>query len=119
MNLNAPSAHRRIPRTWAQGLVGLHLASLLSACERPPVAPVQGGYRGTGMVQMYNPRTLAGQAELNAEPVIARAAKLRPGAPPAGEAYENVKVLGDLSVTEFGRTMTAIIAWVSPQQGST
>ena len=119
MNLNAPTAHRRIPRTWAQGLVGLLLACLLSACERPPVAPVQGGYRGTGMVQMYNPRTLAGQAELNAEPVIARAAKLRPGAPPAGEAYENVKVLGDLSVTEFGRTMTAITAWVSPQQGCT
>lgn len=69
------------------------------------------------MMQVYNPRTLAGQAELNAEPDIAPAAKLRAGAPQAGEAYENVKVLGDLSITEFGRTMTAITAWVSPEAG--
>ena len=98
-------------------MVGLLLACLLSACERPPVAPVQGGFRGTGMVQVYNPRTLATQAELNAEPDVARAAKLRPGTPNAGEAYENIKVLGDLSVTEFGRTMTAITSWVSPKEG--
>ena len=107
----------RPPRIWVHYISWLLLATLLSACERPPVTPVQGGYRGTGMVQVYNPRTLAGQAELNAEPDIARAAKLRPGAPNAGEAYENVKVLGDLSVTEFGRTMTAITSWVSPKEG--
>ena len=107
------------PCSWMQRLTWLLLALMLTACERPPVTPVQGGYRGTGMVQVYNPRTLAGQAELNAEPDIARAAKLRPGAPTAGEAYENVKVLGDLSITEFGRTMTAITSWVAPQAGCT
>jgi photosynthetic reaction center cytochrome c subunit len=93
------------------------MAAFLSACERPPVVTVQGGYRGTGMLGVYNPRTLETQAELNAEPEIARAARLRPGAPTAGEAYENVKVLGDLSITEFGRTMTAITSWVSPEAG--
>ncbi|MGA1318315.1 MAG: photosynthetic reaction center cytochrome c subunit family protein [Rubrivivax sp.] len=35
----------------------------------------------------------------------------------AGEVHENLKVLGDLSVAEFGRTMRAITAWVSPEQG--
>lgn len=107
----------------AQGLRQVRIASLLllgallAACERPPIEAVQGGWRGTGMAQIYNPRTLASQAALNAEPEIARAARLRPGTPSAGEAYENVNVLGDLSVSEFGRTMTAITAWVSPEAG--
>ena len=104
------------PAVWRQGL-WLVLPVLLVACERPPVSPVQGGYRGTGMVQVYNPRTLDSQAALNAEPEIARAAKLRPGTPNAGEVYENVKVLGDLSLSEFGRTMTAITSWVAPEAG--
>jgi len=97
--------------------LSLVLPPLLVACERPPVTAVQGGYRGTGMVQVYNPRTLESQAALNAEPEIARAARLRPGIPLAGDTYENVKVLGDLSLSEFGRTMTAITAWVAPEAG--
>ena len=109
---------RNIP--WRAGLtflLTLLVALLLAACERPPVTPVQGGYRGTGMVQVYNPRALESQAPLNAEPEIARAARRRPGSPSAGETYENIKVLGDLSLAEFGRTMTAITAWVAPQAG--
>ena len=39
------------------------------------------------------------------------------GGPKAGEVYENVQVLGDLSVGEFTRLMTSITAWVSPEQG--
>jgi photosynthetic reaction center cytochrome c subunit len=31
--------------------------------------------------------------------------------------YQNVQVLGDLSVAEFSRTMASITAWVSPEQG--
>ena len=105
-----------LPGVWR--LAGwLVLPLLLVACERPPVTPVQGGYRGTGMVQIYNPRTLDSQAALNAEPEIARSARLRPGTPLAGETYENVTVLGDLSLSEFGRTMTAITSWVAPEAG--
>ena len=40
----------------------------LAGCERPPVVAVQHGYRGTGMVEIYNPRLLADQAALNAVP---------------------------------------------------
>lgn len=95
---------------------GLLLAAL-AGCERPPVQPVQGGYRGTGMAQVYNPRRLDADAPLNAEPEVARPARVRPGQPTAGEAYENIQVLGDLSVAEFGRTMTALTAWVAPEAG--
>ena len=106
----------------AAGIIGrvlgvLALLCLLAGCERPPVQSVQGGYRGTGMVQVYNPRLLDAQAALNAEPEIARPARVRPGQPLAGDVYENIKVLGDLSLAEFGRTMTAITAWVAPREG--
>jgi photosynthetic reaction center cytochrome c subunit len=95
----------------------LILLLALAGCERPPVEPVQGGYRGTGMAQIYNPRLIEAQAPLNAEPDIARPARVRLGQPKAGAVYENLEVLGDLSVGEFGRTMSAITAWVSPEQG--
>ena len=42
---------------------------LLSGCERPPTDAVQHGYRGTGMAQIYNPRTLEQQASLHEAPV--------------------------------------------------
>ena len=93
------------------------VALLVTACERPPIAVSQTGFRGTAMEQVYNPRTLATQASLNKAPAVADAIVDVPGGPKAGAIYQNVKVLGDLSVGEFARTMTAITEWVSPQQG--
>ena len=89
---------------------------MLAGCERPPIETVQTGYRGTGMQQIYNPRTLAEQAGLNAVPAIDAPARIRPGGPTAGDVYQNVKVLNGLSLTEFGRTMNAMTNWVSPVQ---
>ena len=88
------------------------LASMLVACERPPVETTQNGYRGTAMVDVQNPRDPAGSMAYPAAlpPVSA-------DGPRAGEVYQNVQVLGDLSVAEFTRLMTAITAWVSPEQG--
>lgn len=88
---------------------------LLAGCERPPVQTVQRGYRGTGMEQVYNPRTLAEQAPANEAPAPIEAAS--PDGPKAGQVYQNVKVLGHLSVGEFNRTMAAITSWVAPKQG--
>jgi photosynthetic reaction center cytochrome c subunit len=87
----------------------------LAGCERPPVDAVQHGYRGTGMVQVYNPRTVDKQIPLNAVPEALPAAGS--DGPKAGEVYKNVQVLGNLSVAEFTRLMVAIQSWVAPADG--
>lgn len=90
-------------------------ALLLAGCEKPPVEDVQHGYRGTGMVQVYNPKRVAEQASHNLVPAVQPAAA--EGGPAAGTIYKNVKVLGGLSVGEFTRTMAAMTAWVAPKEG--
>ncbi len=90
-------------------------AGLLTGCERPPIETVQTGYRGTGMEQIYNPRTLLKQASLNQGPVAAEAASA--DGPKASEVYKNVQVLGDLSVAQFSRHMASITQWVAPDAG--
>lgn len=83
--------------------------------ERPPMESVQRGYRGTGMVEIYNPRTLA--KEYAANEIPASLPSTGPVGPPAGQAYQNVQVLKDLSVGEFTRLMVSITTWVAPEQG--
>jgi len=98
-------------------LAALLATALLTGCERPPVDTVQRGFRGTGMVQVYNPRIQVTQASLNQLPEVQAPAS--PDGPKAGQIYKNVKVLGDLSVGEFARNMVAITSWVSPKEGCT
>lgn len=99
-------------------LIASTVALLVVGCgERPPIAVSQTGFRGTAMEQVYNPRILATQAALNKAPDVAPAIVDVPGTPRAGAIYQNVQVLGDLSVGEFARTMAAITEWVAPQQG--
>ena len=105
-------------RTIIKLLLAGTAAFLMAGCgERPPIAVSQTGFRGTAMEQVYNPRMLATQATVNTAPPVAAAIVEVPGTPKAGAIYQNVKVLGDLSVGEFARTMVAITEWVSPQQG--
>ncbi|MFN5350758.1 MAG: photosynthetic reaction center cytochrome PufC [Polaromonas sp.] len=106
-----------IMHTTIKLLVASTAVLLLAACEKPPIAVSQTGFRGTGMEQVYNPRILATQASLNKAPEVSAAVADVPGGPKAGAIYQNVKVLGDLSVGEFARTMSAITEWVAPQQG--
>ncbi|WP_298931345.1 photosynthetic reaction center cytochrome PufC [uncultured Ramlibacter sp.] len=89
--------------------------TLLAACERPPMESVQHGYRGTGMVQIYNPRTVELNADKNIVPVALPPAD--DGGPKASAVFQNVKVLGDLSVGQFTRVMTAMTTWVAPKEG--
>lgn len=89
------------------------IASLtLAGCERPPIETEQVGFRGTGMALIDNPR--AKKADIV---IPTPQAPASPGGPRAGDIYQNVQVLGDLSVAEFTRTMLAITEWVSPEQG--
>ena len=96
-------------------LAALAGVALLAGCERPPVDSVQYGYRGTGMVQVYNPRTVADQIPGNQPP--AAQAPASPDGPKAKDVLKNVQVLGDLSIGEFTRHMVAITSWVAPTQG--
>ena len=92
-------------------------AAVLSGCERPPIEVVQTGYRGTAMQQIYNPRQLATQVAVNTAPVALEAAS--DDGPRAKDVYQNVKVLGNLSVGAFTRHMLSITQWVSPEAGCT
>ncbi len=102
-------------RRFAVYAAGLSAVLLLTACERPFQDSVQHGYRGTGMVQVYNPRLLEVKTEANQAPVALPPA---PGeGPKAGQTYKNVKVLGDLSVSQFNRLMASMATWVAPNDG--
>jgi photosynthetic reaction center cytochrome c subunit len=101
---------------WMKVAAALLSSTALVACwELPPMASKQQGYRGTGMVQIANPRLVAALAP----------AQVMPEAPPpvpadgpkAKEVYQNVQLLGDLSVAEFARTMVSISNWIAPQEG--
>jgi len=96
---------------------GLLAMSLAGCGERPPIETKQLGYRGTGMEQNVNPRLEAVKQAANQAPASSEAAS--PDGPKASEVYQNVKILGHLSVAEFSRNMAAITAWVSPQEGCT
>jgi photosynthetic reaction center cytochrome c subunit len=97
-------------------LVALGAALVLAGCERPPVETTQQGFRGTGMQNTVNPRIAAKEAAARAVPPEDAPPASADG-PKAGQIYQNVKVLGDLSVAEFNRHMNAITQWVSPEQG--
>ncbi len=90
-------------------------AIALFTFERPPVTTVQHGFRGTAMELVFNPRTLAEQIPANAAPVPL--APVPPIGPKAGQIYQNVTVLGDLSVGEFTRLMAAMTQWIAPEVG--
>lgn len=106
----------RLTRTFAT-LAAIGASVLIAGCERPPIDAIQHGFRGTGLAQIYNPRTVASQQAYNAVPESPAPAS--PDGPKAGQVYQNVKLLGDLSVAEFARTMVSITAWIAPKEGCT
>ncbi len=96
-------------------LLVLAATALIAGCERPPPESVQRGFRGTAMVEVYNPRVLAADVANNVAP--APVAPVAPGGPPASSVFKNVQVLNDLGVGEFTRLMVAITQWVAPEEG--
>jgi photosynthetic reaction center cytochrome c subunit len=87
----------------------------LTDWDAPPIHSQQTGYRGIGMVQVSNPEDNAALQAANAVPPPPWELDL--SGDKAGDLYENVQVLGDLSDDQFNRLMTAITEWVSPEQG--
>jgi photosynthetic reaction center cytochrome c subunit len=99
------------------GIAGFALVVL--TFERPPVHTVQIGHRGVAMELVYNPRAVAETFARQQPPIATEAAD-----PPetdddrAASIYENVPVLGHLSIAQFGRIMEAMTEWLYPGQGA-
>ncbi len=102
-------------RTLQLAALLISACALLAGCERPPIDSVQHGFRGTGMAQVYNPRILETQDALNTAPPAPPPAS--PDGPRAKDAYQNVKVLGDVSAGQFIGLMTAMTTWIAPKEG--
>ena len=97
-------------------LLALGGALLLGGCfEAPPVESRQIGADGVGMQTIQNPDLLEGLIPLNKLPEPL--AQVSQEGPKAKDIYQNVQVLGDLSVAEFTRTMQSITDWVAPDAG--
>lgn len=104
--------------SYTRALLAGVLALGLQACwEAPPMDSEQVGFRGVGMWQTSNPDITETLQAQNQIPAALPATPVVEGAPKAGDVYQNVQVLGDLSIGEFTRTMASITAWVSPEQG--
>ncbi len=83
--------------------------------DRPPIETEQVGYRGVAMGTVANPREAAELEAANQVPPPPYEIEDLPG-PTAGEFYENVQVLGDISADRFNRLMAAMTEWVAPQE---
>ena len=92
------------------------LALLVGGCERPVHDVQQTGYRGTGAQQVVRTKLEAKLRLANYVPPPPYDLPKDEGGPRAGQEYQNVKVLGDLSVDEFNYTMAAITAWIAPPE---
>jgi len=107
---------------WFIGAIGVILTAFMlftAGWERPPIDSDQSGFRGTGMAEVSNPRIEGPLMEDQMEglPQATPLTAAMTAGPKAGDVYQNVQILDDLSVTQFNRLMTAITEWVSPEQG--
>ncbi|MFP4183996.1 MAG: photosynthetic reaction center cytochrome PufC [Halorhodospira sp.] len=104
-------------RSLAVGALSAGLLAVMAGCERPPTDAEQQGHRGTGMEDVDNPRIAEENADLHVAPEPADSVSSE--GPKAGEVYQNVEVLDDLSVAEFTRLMQSMTDWVAPEEGCT
>ncbi|GJD94586.1 photosynthetic reaction center cytochrome PufC [Methylobacterium iners] len=81
----------------------------------PPLVSSQNGFRGTAMGQVENREAAAEVKAANVAP--APADPVDTGGERAGQTYQNVQVLQNISTEQFNRLMVSITEWVSPEQG--
>jgi photosynthetic reaction center cytochrome c subunit len=91
----------------------LAAALLLGACEQSQSD--QRGPRGSSQIQLKKPSAVAALADINKIPAAEEPADIE--SPPTSEVFVNVKVLNDISATEFSRLMQAFSTWVAPEEG--
>ena len=93
------------------------LALGLSACEPGMKQWSQTGYRGTGSQQISDVSQIKKAAAIPAPP-YELTAEMR-GGERATAAYQNVKVLTDLSTEEFNHLMASMVTWIAPGDAPT
>ncbi|MBO3761747.1 photosynthetic reaction center cytochrome PufC [Ciceribacter sp. L1K22] len=94
----------------------LTIASFVGAgWDAPPVETVQIGYRGTGMNHHSDMETQEALKLANVVPAAPWEAD--PAGDRAGDIYENVQVLRDLSDDQFNQFMASITEWIAPEAG--
>ncbi len=76
------------------GIIALFI--VVGTFQHPPVDMIQRGYRGTGMVEVYNPANLAAEQTSNQMPQFTE--KPEASGQKAGQAFENVQVLKDVEL---------------------
>jgi photosynthetic reaction center cytochrome c subunit len=97
-------------------LCALLLATLtLAACERSD--SVQRGYRGTGILNVYDASKVTAALPEHAIPEPEEEEEEEPDGPTINEVFQNVQVLGDLGVLQFSRLMQAMSTWIAPEEG--
>jgi photosynthetic reaction center cytochrome c subunit len=99
---------------FATALLGLAFVAV--TFERPPLETVQSGFRGTSMGQVYTERALNASVPRNLVPTPPEPADPDPGGTRASEIYENVQVLGHLSIEQFNRIMQVMTEWIYPNE---
>jgi len=96
------------------------VAILLVTWGQPfATASMQTGPRGTGMSVPEFKAALATPDPTIEEYYTEEPYVPEPGEELAGDVYENVQVLGDVTVDNFNRLMNAMTQWVSPEEGCT
>ncbi len=108
-------SRRLLTRVVGGVVVAALLVGLASTFEGLPVHGTQLGFRGTGMIVDYNPRSARAEIEKN------RLDTPYPPAQPAGVtasvAYKNIQVLKDVDANEMLRLMAAMSNWIAPTIG--
>jgi photosynthetic reaction center cytochrome c subunit len=89
------------------------VGTALTACSGSGVESVQHGFRGTGMALIFDKERVAAQYAASTPPPVQPPVSAE--GPTAGQVYQNVKVLDDLSAGEFARVMLAMTEWVVPK----
>ena len=107
---------RSHPWRWSLGFgTALLIFGIFSSLDGIPVASIQRGFRGVGMVQNYVPRIAA--REQAAHPLLPPQPPITPSGIPSSRAYRNIKVLKDVDSNEFLRLMAAFPTWIAPSVG--
>jgi photosynthetic reaction center cytochrome c subunit len=101
---------------WVAGIVvALVVWGLASTLQTLPMASVQLGYRGTGMIEQYN--IAASKASMALNEPTGEYPPVTPAGRPASAVYKNVQVLKTVDANDFLRVMAGMAQWVAPQVG--